>query len=115
MKGDVSSDSLPSFDFSSIAFLSSCVKVSVGPEEEIEIENIYVFLVSETWFSTSHFVTIFLLSNSVVKTILTHSSSFSNLMSTSFEEVSFVSYVVVVYGFYQRRWITPSTYFVETS
>ena len=51
--------------------------------------------------STSQFkVTIYLLSDHVVKATLTHSSTvLSSLSSSSFEDLSFLSYAVVVYAF----------------
>ncbi|KAL0709444.1 hypothetical protein Bca4012_016422 [Brassica carinata] len=68
----VSSDSLPSVCFSIFISLYSCVAVSTGPEDAIEIAS--VVFVDEIWTSTSLFVIIFLLSDVVVKAPPTHSS-----------------------------------------
>ncbi|KAG2262001.1 hypothetical protein Bca52824_069080 [Brassica carinata] len=95
--------------FSSLIGLLSCVAVSTGPEDAIEITS--VFLVDEVWTSTSHYVTILQLSDFVVKATLTHSSTVSNSLSSSIEDLSYLVYLCVVcYGYGQRGWIIPSIY-----
>uniref|UniRef100_M4DMS0 Uncharacterized protein n=1 Tax=Brassica campestris TaxID=3711 RepID=M4DMS0_BRACM len=68
MKGDVFSVSLSRYSFSFFTVLSSCVAVCTGPEDAIESTT--VFLVGENGLSTS-LVTIFQLSNFVVKALST--------------------------------------------
>ncbi|KAL0734363.1 hypothetical protein Bca4012_010573 [Brassica carinata] len=88
---DVSSDSLPSVCFSIFISLYSCVAVSTGPEDAIEIAS--VVFVDEIWTSTSLFVTIFLLSDVVVKAPPTHSSIVLNPLSSSLEDLSCLTYL----------------------
>ncbi|KAL0740802.1 hypothetical protein Bca4012_082315 [Brassica carinata] len=85
----VSSIMLPSVCFSSLIGLLSCVAVSTGPEDAIEITS--VFLVDEVWTSTSHYVTILQLSDFVVKATLTHSSTVSNSLLSSIEDLSYLA------------------------
>ena len=68
----------------------------------------FSFLIHEGWFSTSLYVTISMLCDSVVKATSTHSSSVSNPLSSSGEELSRLFYIVVVYAFNQRGGIIPS-------
>ena len=68
----------------------------------------FSFLIHEGWFSTSLYVTISMLCDSVVKATSTHSSSVSNPLSSSGEELSRLFYIVVVYAFNQRGCIIPS-------
>ncbi|KAG2318557.1 hypothetical protein Bca52824_011770 [Brassica carinata] len=70
----------------------------------------YSFLIHEGWFSTSLYVTISMLSDSVVNATSTHSSSVSNPLSSSIEELSCLFYIVVVYAFNQRGWTIPSNH-----
>ncbi|CAN6867110.1 unnamed protein product [Brassica oleracea] len=69
-KRSYSSVSLPSVCFSFLIGLLSCVAVSTGPEDAIEITSF--FLVDEVWTSTSLYVTIIQLSDFVVKATSTH-------------------------------------------
>ncbi|KAG2330182.1 hypothetical protein Bca52824_001362 [Brassica carinata] len=90
----------------SITILLSCGAVCSGPEDAAEFVS--MSFRGADWMSTSH-VTIFLLSDHVVKAILTHSSIvLSSLSSSSFEDLSFLFYAVVVYVFNQRGWTIPS-------
>ncbi|CAN6850195.1 unnamed protein product [Brassica oleracea] len=68
----------------------------------------FSFLVYESWSSTSLYVIISTLSDFVVKATPMHSSFVSNPLSFSFEELSCLVYIVVVYVFNQRRWLIPS-------
>uniref|UniRef100_M4EXY5 Uncharacterized protein n=1 Tax=Brassica campestris TaxID=3711 RepID=M4EXY5_BRACM len=68
----------------------------------------FSFLVYESWSSTSLYVTISMPSDFVVKATPTHSSFVSNPLSSSFEELSCLVYIVVVYVFNQRGWLIPS-------
>ncbi|KAL0666299.1 hypothetical protein Bca4012_029003 [Brassica carinata] len=107
VKGDVPSVSLPSKRLNFLTELLSCVAVCTGPEDAIKIT--LVFLVGEGCLSTLHSVTNFQLSDSVEKALSTHSSSVSNSLSSSLEELSSLFYdVIVVYAFYSRGWIIPS-------
>uniref|UniRef100_A0A0D3EI26 Uncharacterized protein n=1 Tax=Brassica oleracea var. oleracea TaxID=109376 RepID=A0A0D3EI26_BRAOL len=105
----VSSVSLPSVCFSFLIGLLSCVAVSTGPEDAIEITS--VFLVDEVWTSTSLYVTIIQLSDFVVKATSTYSSTVSNSLSSSIEDLSCLVYLCVVcYVYGQRGWIIPYIY-----
>ena len=68
----------------------------------------FSFLIHEGWFSTSLYVTISMLSDFVVKVTPTLSSFVSNPLSSSFEELSCLVYIVVVYVFNQRGCLIPS-------
>ncbi|KAL0675729.1 hypothetical protein Bca4012_003710 [Brassica carinata] len=68
----------------------------------------FSFLIHEGWFSTSLYVTISMLFDSVAKATSTHSSSVSNPLSSSIEELSRLFYIVAVYVFNQRGCIIPS-------
>ncbi|KAL0692271.1 hypothetical protein Bca4012_059451 [Brassica carinata] len=93
MARDVSSDSWSSVCFSFFISLSSCVAVSTGPEDAIEITS--VVLVDEGWTSTSHYVTILQLSDSVEDFVLCP-------LSSSVEDLSCLAYLyVVVYAYYR--------------
>uniref|UniRef100_A0A0D3AHT7 Uncharacterized protein n=1 Tax=Brassica oleracea var. oleracea TaxID=109376 RepID=A0A0D3AHT7_BRAOL len=110
MERDDSSASLPSVCFSFLIGLLSCGAVSTGPEDATE--SISVSLVDEVRTSTSHYVTIILLSDVVVKAPSTHSSIVLNSLSSSVEDLSCLVYVVFsTYG--QRGWIIPSFYCME--
>ncbi|KAL0884823.1 hypothetical protein Bca101_008804 [Brassica carinata] len=105
MARDVSSDSWSSVCFSFFISLSSCVAVSTGPEDAIEITS--VVLVDEGWTSTSHYVTILQLSDSVEDFVLCP-------LSSSVEDLSCLAYLyVVVYAYCQRGWLIPSFYCIE--
>ena len=109
MKGYTFSVLLLSSGFSFSTSLSSCVAVSTGPEEATEIT--FGFLVGESWLSTSHYVTIFQL---ISKVLSTHSSFVSNSLSTFYEDLSHLAYVVV-YLFNQRGCLIPSSYCTHAS
>ena len=81
MERDDSLASLSSVCFSFLIGLLSCGAVSTGPE--VATESISVSLVDEVWTSTSHYVTIILLSDVVVKAPSTHSSIVLNSLSSS--------------------------------
>ncbi|CAN6806161.1 unnamed protein product [Brassica oleracea] len=68
----------------------------------------FSFLVYESWSSKSLYVTTSMLSDFVVKATPTHSNFVSNPLSSSFEELSCLVYIVVVYVFNQRGWLIPS-------
>ncbi|CAN7007239.1 unnamed protein product [Brassica oleracea var. botrytis] len=108
MKGYTFSVLLLSSGFSFSTGLSSCVAVSTGPEEATEIT--FGFLVGESWLSTSRYVTIFQLD---VKVLSTHSSFVSNSLSTFYEGLSHLGYVV--YLFNQRGCLIPSSYCTRAS
>ncbi|KAJ4872335.1 Uncharacterized protein Rs2_46001 [Raphanus sativus] len=100
---------LPSVCFRFLIGLLSCVAVSTGPEDTIGIT--LVFLVDEVWISTSHYVTILQLSDFIVKATSTHSSTVSNSLSSSVEDLSCLVYICVVcYVYGYRGWIIPSIY-----
>lgn len=104
--------SLPSVCFSSLIGLSSCVAISTGSEDATETTS--VVLVDEVWTSTSHSVTIFQLSDFVVKAHSTHSNFVSNSLSFSVEDLSFLDYLCgVCYVYGQRGCIIPSCYCSE--
>ncbi|KAF3578675.1 hypothetical protein DY000_02032653 [Brassica cretica] len=86
----------------SIAALLSCGAVRSEPEDAAGFVS--TSFRGADWMSTSQFkVTISLLSDHVVKATLTHSSTvLSSLSSSSFEDLSFLSYAAVVYAFNQR-------------
>ena len=112
MERDNSLASLPSVCFSFLIGLLSCGAVSTGPEDATE--SISVSLVDEVWTSTSHYVTIILLSDVVVKAPSTHSSIVLNSLSSSVEDLSCLVYLCVVFSAYgQRGWIIPSFYCME--
>ncbi|CAG7898799.1 unnamed protein product, partial [Brassica rapa] len=92
----------------SITVLLSCGAVRSGPEDAAGFVS--TSFQGADWMSTSQFkVTISLLPDHVVKATLTHSSTvLSSLSSSSFEDLSFLSYAVVVYVFNQRGWTIPS-------
>ncbi|KAF8082134.1 hypothetical protein N665_0846s0016 [Sinapis alba] len=92
----------------SITVLLSCGAVCSGPEDAAGFVS--TSFRGADWMSTSQFkVTISLLSDHVGKATLTHSSTvLSSLSSSSFEDLSFLSYIVVVYIFNQRGWTIPS-------
>ncbi|KAL0643989.1 hypothetical protein Bca4012_042279 [Brassica carinata] len=95
--------------FSFLIGLLSCVAVSTGPEDAIEITS--GFLVDEVWTSTSLYVTIIQLFDFVMKATSTHSSTVSNSLSSSIEDLSCLVYLCVVcYVYGQRGWIIPSIY-----
>ncbi|CAG7883806.1 unnamed protein product [Brassica rapa] len=111
MEIGVSSVLVPSVCFSFLIGLPSCIAVSTGPEDAIEIT--LVVLVDEIWPSTSHSV-IFQLSDFVVKVFSMHSSTVSNLLSSSVEDLSYLAYLCVVcYAYGQRGWIISSFYCTE--
>ncbi|CAN6858806.1 unnamed protein product [Brassica oleracea] len=68
----------------------------------------FSFLVYESWSSTSLYVIISTPSDFAVKATPTHSNFVSKPLSSSFEELSCLVYIVVVYVFNQRRWLIPS-------
>ncbi|KAF8068501.1 hypothetical protein N665_1148s0018 [Sinapis alba] len=107
----VSSDLLPSVCSSSYIVLLSCGTVSTRPEDTSEITS--VVFVDGVWTPTSHNVTILQLSDFVVKASSTHSSTVSNSLSASCEELSFLSYLSMVVYVCQRGWIIPSWYCIE--
>ncbi|KAH0936234.1 LOW QUALITY PROTEIN: hypothetical protein HID58_013351, partial [Brassica napus] len=114
MEEDVFSASLPSFGFSFITGLLSCVAVCTGPEDATEITM--CCLAGEGWPSTSHYVTKFQLSGSVGYAPSTHPSFVLNSLSSSFEDLSFLIWSVIVsYAFYQRGWIIPSSICIQES
>ncbi|KAF8051675.1 hypothetical protein N665_1684s0011 [Sinapis alba] len=92
----------------SITVLLSCGAVRSGPEDAAEFVS--TNFRGADWMSTSQLkVTISLLSDYVVKATLTHSSTIlSSLSFSSFEDLSVLSCVFVVYVFNQRGWIIPS-------
>nr|AAZ67609.1 80A08_24 [Brassica rapa subsp. pekinensis] len=105
----VSLVSLLSVCFSFLIVLLSCVAVSTGPEDAIEITS--VFLVDEIWTLTSHYVTIPPLFDFVGKFPSTHSSTVLNSLSSSIEDLSCLVYLCIVcYVYGQRGWIIPSIY-----
>ncbi|KAF3581934.1 hypothetical protein DY000_02028893 [Brassica cretica] len=108
----VSSVSLLSVCFSFFIVLLSCVAVSTGPEDAIEIT--LVFLVDEIWTLTSHYVTILPLFDFVGKVPSTHSSTVLNSLSSSIEDLSCLVYLCgVCYVYGQRGWIIPSIYCID--
>uniref|UniRef100_A0A0D3B2S9 Uncharacterized protein n=1 Tax=Brassica oleracea var. oleracea TaxID=109376 RepID=A0A0D3B2S9_BRAOL len=112
MEIGISSVLVPSVCFSFLIGLPSCVAVSTGPEDAIEIT--LVVLVDEVWASTSHYVTILQLFDFVVKALPTHSSTVSNSLSSSVEDFSYLAYLCVVcYAYGQRGWLIPSFYCIE--
>ncbi|CAN6865708.1 unnamed protein product, partial [Brassica oleracea] len=101
MEEDVFSASLPSFGFSFITGLFSCVAVCTGPEDATKITM--CCLAGEGCPSTLHYVTKSQLSDSVGYAPSTHPSFVLNLLSSCFEDLSFlIWYVIVSYVFYQR-------------
>lgn len=87
VKGTKVSVSSPSSLFSLNTILLSCVAVSTGPEDANE--NTSGFLVGAGWSSTSQSkVTNSQLADFVVQAPLTHSSSASNPLSSSHEDLS---------------------------
>ncbi|KAG5393948.1 hypothetical protein IGI04_023911 [Brassica rapa subsp. trilocularis] len=111
MNGENFSDSFLSFSFSLLTGLLPCGAVCTGPEGAIETTS--VFLVGEDCFSTS-LVTIFQLSDFVVKAFPTHSSTISNSLSSSVEDLSRLAYLCIAfYAYGQRGWIIPSFYCME--
>ncbi|KAF3535760.1 hypothetical protein F2Q69_00018265 [Brassica cretica] len=78
-------------DFSFFTGLLSCGAVCTGPEDAIEITH--VFLVGESWLSTS-LVTISQLPDFVVKAISTQSSFVLISLSSSLEELSILTYLL---------------------
>ncbi|CAN6855485.1 unnamed protein product [Brassica oleracea] len=99
--------SLPSIGFSFTTGLLSCVAVCTGPEDATEITM--CCLAGEGWPSTSYHLTKFKLSDCVGYAPSTHPSLVLNSLSSSFEDLSFLIWIViVVYAFYQRGWIVPS-------
>ena len=94
----------------SITVLQSCGEVCSGPENAAGF--ISTSFRGSDWMLTSQFkVTISLLSDHVGKATLMHSSTIlSSLSSSSFEDLSLLSYVVVVVVdvFNQRGWTIPS-------
>ena len=94
--------------FSLNTILLSCVAVSTGPEDANE--NTSGFLVGAGWSSTSQSkVTNSQLADFVVQAPLTHSSSASNPLSSSYEDLSAsVSFIFVFNAFYQRGCLIPS-------
>ncbi|KAF8098351.1 hypothetical protein N665_0268s0020, partial [Sinapis alba] len=91
----------------SITVLLSCGAVRSGPEDAAEV--VPTNFRGADWMLTSQLkVTIFLLSDHVVKATPTHSSTVLNSLSSSFEDLSFPYDVVVVYVFIQRGWLIPS-------
>ncbi|CAN6979417.1 unnamed protein product [Brassica rapa subsp. trilocularis] len=90
--------------------LSSPYLLSMKGEEfpNSLLSSDFSFLVYESWSSTSLYVTISMPSDFVVKATPTHSSFVSNPLSSSFEELSCLVYIVVVYVFNQRGWLILS-------
>ncbi|KAH0862077.1 LOW QUALITY PROTEIN: hypothetical protein HID58_079288, partial [Brassica napus] len=73
-------------------------------------------VVSQDWPSTSHYVTKFQLSDFVGNALSTHSSFVLDSQSSSFEDLSFlIWFVIVVYAFDLRGWIIPSYVCTEES
>ncbi|KAG2245358.1 hypothetical protein Bca52824_092782 [Brassica carinata] len=107
---------LPLLPFSSEEWFSSSYLFSLkGDDYPNSMSSFgFSFLISEDWFSTSLYVTISLLSDFVVKAISTHSSFVSNLLLSSFEELSCLCFIVVVYAFNRRGWIIPSDHCNQT-
>ncbi|CAG7901342.1 unnamed protein product, partial [Brassica rapa] len=100
--------------FSFITGLLSCVAVCTGPEDATEITM--CCLAGEGCPSTSHYVTKSQLSDSVGYAPSTHPSFVLNLLSSSFEDLSFLIWSVIVsYAFYQRGWIIPSSICIQKS
>ena len=99
--------SSPSILFSLNTILLFCVAVSTGPEDANE--NTSGFLVGAGWSSTSQSkVTNSQLADFVVQAPLTHSSSASNPLSSSYEDLSAsVSFIFVFNAFYQRGCLIP--------
>ena len=108
VKGAKVSVSSPSILFSLNIILLFCVAVSTGPEDANE--NTSGFLVGAGWSSTSQSkVTNSQLADFVVQAPLTHSSSTSNPLSSSYEYLSAsVSFIFVFNVFYQRGCLIPS-------
>ncbi|KAF3586462.1 hypothetical protein F2Q69_00032303 [Brassica cretica] len=99
----------------SISVLLSCVAVRLGPEDATGFVS--AILRGEDWMLTS-LVTISQLSGreGVVKVLSTHLSLVLNSLSSSHEELSYLSaFVIVVYHFNQRGWLIPSVYCNRTS
>ncbi|KAH0886896.1 hypothetical protein HID58_062992, partial [Brassica napus] len=114
MEEDDFSASLPSFGFSFITGLLSCVAVCTGPEDATEITM--CCLAGEGCPSTSHYVTKSQLSDSVGYAPSTHLSFVLNSLSSCFEDLSFLIWSVIVsYTFYQRGWIIPSSICIQES
>ncbi|WZZ55660.1 hypothetical protein YC2023_055767 [Brassica napus] len=88
MEEDDFSVSLPSFGFSFITGLLSCVAVCTGPEDATEITM--CCLASEGCPSTSHYVTKSQLSDSVGYAPSTHPNFVLNSLSSCFEDLSFL-------------------------
>ena len=107
MEEDDFSASLPSFGFSFITGLLSCVAVCTRPEDATEITM--CCLAGEGCPSTSHYVTKSQLSDSVEYAPSTHPSFVLNLLSSYLEDLFFlIWFVIVSYAFYQIGWIIPS-------
>ncbi|KAF8097240.1 hypothetical protein N665_0292s0019 [Sinapis alba] len=96
----------------SLTVLLSCGAVCTGPEDATEFVS--TIFRGVDWLLTSLYVIIFLLSDFVVKAISTHSSFVLDSLSSSFEELSCLAYIIVVYGLTQRGWIIPSSYCKRT-
>ncbi|KAG5378471.1 hypothetical protein IGI04_026313 [Brassica rapa subsp. trilocularis] len=112
MERDDSLALLPSVCFNFLIGLLSCGVVSSRPEDATE--STLVFFVDEVWISRSHYVTIFLLPDVVVKASPTHSSIVSNLLSFFVEDLSCLVYLCIVFSVYgQREWIILSFYCKE--
>ncbi|WZY85921.1 hypothetical protein YC2023_032305 [Brassica napus] len=88
MEEDDFSASLPSFGFSFITGLLSCVAVCTGPENATEITM--CCLTGEGCPSTSHYVTKSQLSDSVEYAPSTHPSFVLNLLSSYLEDLFFL-------------------------
>ena len=94
----------------SISVLLSCVAVRLVPEDATGFVS--AILRGEDWMLTS-LVTISQLSSreGVVKVLSTHLTLVLNSLSSSHEELSYLSaFVIVVYHFNQRRWYISSFY-----
>ena len=112
MERDDSLALLPSVCFNFLIGLLSCGVVSSRPEDATE--STLVFFVDEVWISRSHYVTIFLLPDVIVKASPTHSSIVSNLLSFFVEDLSCLVYLCIVFSVYgQREWIILSFYCKE--
>ncbi|KAF8103144.1 hypothetical protein N665_0188s0097 [Sinapis alba] len=96
----------------SLTVLLSCGAVCTGPEDATDFVS--TIFRGVDWLLTSLYVIIFLLSDFVVKANSTHSSFVLDSVSSSFEELSCLVYIIVVYGLTQRGWIIPSSYCKRT-
>lgn len=102
MKGDIFLVSLPSISFSFFTGLPYCVAVRTRFENANETTSVY-FLRWKLALNVTFYVTIFQLSDFVLKALSTQSSSILILLSSSHKELPILTYIArVVYIFNLR-------------